>query len=150
MPGTDAALALGMMHVLIAEDLVDRDYIARYTLGFDALARARGRVSAGARRGDLRHCAPTQVIALARDYGTTKPAAIRVNYGLQRHAGGGNAVRAIACLPALDRLVARSRGRRAAVLVGHLSRRRGGARAAGPDPRQAAHDQHERDRRRAA
>src|SRR4029453_1861700 len=42
-----------------------------------------------------------QVIALARDYGTTRPAAIRVNYGLQRHAGGGNAVRAIACLPAL-------------------------------------------------
>ena len=45
--------------------------------------------------------AATTVVELARAYGTTRPAAIRVNYGMQRHAGGGNAVRAVACLPAL-------------------------------------------------
>ena len=90
----------GIMHVLIAEDLIDRDYVDRYTVGFDALAAARARVAARARRAT---CGITreQVVRLARDYGTIKPAAIRVNYGMQRVHGGGNAVRAIACLPAL-------------------------------------------------
>jgi anaerobic selenocysteine-containing dehydrogenase len=100
VPGTDAALALGIMHVLIEDGLVDRDYVARYTLGYDALAlRVRGyppeRVAA------ICGISADEVTALARDYGRTKPAVIRLNYGLQRHAGGGNAVRAIACLPAL-------------------------------------------------
>jgi anaerobic selenocysteine-containing dehydrogenase len=100
LPGTDGALALGMMHVLISEDLLDRDYIARYTLGFEAL---RARVAdhppewAAAETG-----LPAEAIErLARDYATTQPAAIRINYGLQRHANGGMAVRTIACLPAL-------------------------------------------------
>ena len=100
LPGTDAALALGMMHVLIAENLIDRDYIDRYTLGFDALA-ARAREYPPSRAAAICGIAEEEVIGLARDYGLVKPAAIRLNYGLQRHAGGGNAVRAIACLPAL-------------------------------------------------
>ena len=100
IPGTDAALALGMMHVLIAEDLVDHDYIARYTLGFDAL-RGRAAEFPPERVAAICGIAAETVIELARAYGTTKPAAIRLNYGLQRHAGAGNAVRAIACLPAL-------------------------------------------------
>ena len=100
MPGTDAALALGMMHVLIAEDLVDRDYIARHTLGFDALA-VRAAEFPPERVARICGIAPETVVDLARAYGTTKPAAIRLNYGMQRHAGGGNAVRAVACLPAL-------------------------------------------------
>ncbi|HET7098101.1 MAG TPA: molybdopterin oxidoreductase family protein, partial [Casimicrobiaceae bacterium] len=100
MPGTDAALALGMMNVLIAEDLLDHDYIARYTVGFDAL---RGRAAEFPPDRVARICgiAADTVIELARAYGTIKPAAIRLNYGMQRHAGAGNAVRAIACLPAL-------------------------------------------------
>jgi len=100
MPGTDAALALGMMHVLIAEDLVDRDYVDRYTVGFDAL---RERAAAFPPERVARICGigRESVVDLARAYGTTKPAAIRLNYGMQRHAGGGNAVRAVACLPAL-------------------------------------------------
>lgn len=100
LPGSDGALALGMMHVLIAEDLVDRDYIARYTLGFEQLAER------------VRQCTPEwaagvcglraeEIVQLAREYGSTKPAAIRLNYGMQRHAGGGIAARNIACLPAL-------------------------------------------------
>jgi len=100
IPGTDAALALGMMHVLIAEDLVDHDYVARHTVGFDAL---RGRAAEFPPGRVARICgiAAETVVGLARAYGTTKPAAIRLNYGMQRHAGGGNAVRAVACLPAL-------------------------------------------------
>jgi anaerobic selenocysteine-containing dehydrogenase len=100
MPGTDAALALAMMHVLIAEELVDRDYVERYTSGFDALA-ARAAEWAPSRAAAVCGIAESQIVALAREYGTTRPAAIRVNYGMQRAAGGGNAVRAIACLPAL-------------------------------------------------
>jgi anaerobic selenocysteine-containing dehydrogenase len=100
LPGTDGALALGLMHVLIADDLVDHDYIDRYTTGFAELAQ---RAAAWTPERAARTCgiSAEEVTGLARAYGTTKPAAIRVNYGMQRVAGGGNAVRAIACLPAL-------------------------------------------------
>jgi anaerobic selenocysteine-containing dehydrogenase len=100
LPGTDGALALAMMHVLIAEGLLDRDYIARYTLGFDALAE---RVKQYTPQWAAGVCGldAGEIVQLARDYGTTKPAAIRLNYGMQRHAGGGIAARNIACLPAL-------------------------------------------------
>jgi len=100
LPGTDAALALGIMHVLIDEGHVDRDYVDRYTVGYDALA-ARARDWTPERVARTCGIAPEQVLRLARDYGTTKPAAIRLNYGMQRVHGGGNAVRAVACLPAL-------------------------------------------------
>ena len=100
LPGTDAALALGMMNVLIAEKLVDTDYIARYTLGFEALAERAGEFPPE-RAARLCGISRDEIVDLARAYGTTRPAAIRLNYGLQRHAGGGHAVRAIACLPAL-------------------------------------------------
>ena len=100
LPGTDAALALGMMRVLFAEDLVDHDYIARYTLGVEAL-RERAAEFPPERVAQICGIAPDTVTALARMYATTRPAVIRVNYGMQRHAGGGNAIRAVACLPAL-------------------------------------------------
>ncbi len=100
LPGTDAALALGMMHVLIAEDLLDRDYIARHTLGFEALE-ARVREYPPQRAAQITGLARDDIVALARDYGTIKPAVIRLNYGMQRHAGGGMAIRTAACLPAL-------------------------------------------------
>ncbi len=100
MPGTDAALAFGLMHVLIADGLVDLDYIERYTLGYAAL-KARAAEWTPARVAGVCRIPADTVIGLARDYGRTKPAAIRVNYGLQRHAGGGNAMRSIVCLPAL-------------------------------------------------
>jgi anaerobic selenocysteine-containing dehydrogenase len=100
MPGTDGALALAMMHVLIAEGWIDRDYIQRYTIGYDALA-ARAREWTPERAARVCGVDVAQIVSLARDYGTTRPAAIRLNYGMQRVAGGGNAVRAVACLPAL-------------------------------------------------
>ena len=100
MPGTDAALALAMMHVLIAEDRVDRDYISRYTIGYEALA-ARAAEWTPERAAEVCRISASQIVALARDYATIRPAAIRLNYGMQRVAGGGNAVRAVACLPAL-------------------------------------------------
>lgn len=100
LPGTDSALALGLMHVLIRDDLLDHDYIARYTLGFDALKRRvleypPERVAAicGIRTQEIEN--------LAHTYGSTRPAAIRTNYGINRTAGGGMALRNVACLPAL-------------------------------------------------
>jgi anaerobic selenocysteine-containing dehydrogenase len=100
LPGTDGALALGMMHVLIGESLIDRDYIAKYTLGFEKLSE---RVKQYTPAWAARTCGITaeEVVQLAREYGTIKPAAIRLNYGMQRHAGGGIAARTISCLPAL-------------------------------------------------
>ncbi|HEX7272642.1 MAG TPA: molybdopterin oxidoreductase family protein [Casimicrobiaceae bacterium] len=100
LPGTDAALALAMMHVLIADDLLDHDYIDRYTLGFDAL-RQRVREYPPERAAQITGLPAADIVSLARDYGTIKPAAIRLNYGMQRHAGGGMAMRTAACLPAL-------------------------------------------------
>jgi anaerobic selenocysteine-containing dehydrogenase len=99
-PGTDAALALGMMHVLFAEGLQDDDYLANHTLGAGQL---RGRTDEWTpERASATTGVPTDVIvSLARRYGRAKNAFIRVNYGLQRHAGGGMAVRTIACLPAI-------------------------------------------------
>jgi len=104
LPGTDAALALGMMHVLIAEDLIDHDYVAKYTLGYDEL-KARALEWTPERTAETCGISVEEVVELARLYGQTakngEGAAIRMNYGLQRVRGGGMAVRNIACLPAL-------------------------------------------------
>jgi anaerobic selenocysteine-containing dehydrogenase len=104
LPGTDAALALGMMHVLITEDLVDHDYVAKYTLGYEEL-KQRALEWTPARTAETCGITAIEVIELARLYGQTarsgEGAAIRMNYGLQRVRGGGMAVRNIACLPAL-------------------------------------------------
>ncbi|MBI3076617.1 MAG: molybdopterin-dependent oxidoreductase [Deltaproteobacteria bacterium] len=100
LPGTDAALALGMMQVILAEGLEDREYIARYTTGFEAL-RERVKAFPPDRVAALTGLAGEEVVWLARAYATTQPAAIRINYGMARHGGGGMAVRTVACLPAL-------------------------------------------------
>lgn len=99
-PGTDSALALSLMHELVANDWLDDDYISRYTLGWDAL-RERALRWSPARASEVCAIPVEQIRALARDWGTIQPAAIRLNYGMQRVHGGANAVRAVACLPAL-------------------------------------------------
>jgi anaerobic selenocysteine-containing dehydrogenase len=99
-PGTDGALALGMMNVMIGEGLIDQTYIDAYTLGFDQL-KARAEAYPPARVAQICGIEEQVVIDLARAFGSTKKASIRLNYGMQRVRGGGNAVRAIACLPSL-------------------------------------------------
>ena len=99
-PGTDAALALAIMHELIVHGWLDQDYIDQHTLGWSAL-RERALQWPPARAAEVCGVSVEQIERLARDYGTTPAAAIRLNYGMQRVRGGGNAVRAIACLPAL-------------------------------------------------
>jgi anaerobic selenocysteine-containing dehydrogenase len=104
LPGTDAALAFGIMHELVRNDWLDHDYIARYTLGWHAL-RERALAWPPERVAAVCGIDAQQVRNLARDYGhcarNGEAAAIRLNYGMQRVRGGGNAVRAVACLPAL-------------------------------------------------
>ena len=104
LPGTDAALALGMMHVLIGEDWLDHDYIAQYTLGFEQL-KLRAAEWPPERAAEVCGITAAEVLDLARLYGRTArdggAVAIRANYGVQRVRGGGMAVRTIACLPAL-------------------------------------------------
>jgi anaerobic selenocysteine-containing dehydrogenase len=99
-PGSDAALALGMMHVIIGEELYDADYVDRCTSGFEDL-RAKVRDWTPARVAELTGLDAARIVELARDYATTRPAAIRLGYGVQRSERGAMAVRAITLLPAL-------------------------------------------------
>jgi anaerobic selenocysteine-containing dehydrogenase len=89
-----------MMHVVLERGLQDDDYIARYTTGIDAL-RERASEYTPERTSSITGLAPEVIVSLGERYGRAKAAFIRVNYGLQRHGGGGMAVRTIACLPAL-------------------------------------------------
>jgi len=100
LPGTDAALALALVHELVVHDWLDHDYITRHTTGWPAL-RERALQWPPERAAQVCGIEAAQIRALAQAYGTTQPAAIRLNYGMQRARGGGNATRAIACLPAL-------------------------------------------------
>ena len=99
-PGTDGALAMAMIHTLIAEGLTDDDWIAAYTTGFDELAeRARERTPEWAE--SITGIPAEDIRTLAREYAATQPAAIRFGVALERHHGGGQTIRAVCCLPAL-------------------------------------------------
>src|SRR5439155_16917142 len=99
-PGSDAALAFGMMHVLIGENLCDADYVERYTSGFDQL-REQVKQYPPERASALTGIPAEDIVSLAREYATGRPAVIRLNYGVQRSERGGLAVHAISLLPAL-------------------------------------------------
>jgi anaerobic selenocysteine-containing dehydrogenase len=99
-PGTDGALALALMHELVVHGGLDEDYISRHVAGFDAL-RERALQWPPERAAAVCGVSADQIRELARDYAQTKPAAIRLNYGMQRVKGGGNAARLIALLPCL-------------------------------------------------
>ncbi|WP_119157285.1 molybdopterin-containing oxidoreductase family protein [Caldimonas tepidiphila] len=101
LPGTDGALALGLMHELIALDALDHDYLARHTSGWELL-RERALQWPPERAAAVCGLEVAAVRALAREFASTRPAAIRLNYGMQRVRGGGSAVRLIAALPCLS------------------------------------------------
>ena len=99
-PGSDTALALAIMHVIVEENLHDADYVSQYTSGLDGL-RQRVREWTPQRAAELTGIAAEEIAGLAREYATTRPAVIRLNLGLQRSERGAMAVRTIALLPAL-------------------------------------------------
>jgi anaerobic selenocysteine-containing dehydrogenase len=100
-PGTDGALALGLMHVLVRDGLVDEEFTSEFTIGYEAL---RERVMAEyslERVSSITDVPPEQIERLARDYGRARAPFLRVGFALSRHENGGMAIRAIACLPGL-------------------------------------------------
>lgn len=99
-PGTDAALALGMMHVIIGDNLYDADYVASYTLGFEEL-KARAQEYSPEKVAYWTGISANDIRKLAREYATVRPSVIRVNYGIQRSERGGMSMRAVTMLPCL-------------------------------------------------
>src|SRR6185312_16063201 len=89
------------MHVLWRDGLTDEDYLENATIGADALRRRALEEYPVDRVAEITGVAASTIEELARRYATDQPSLIRLNYGLQRHFGGGMAVRTIACLPAL-------------------------------------------------
>ena len=100
-PGTDAALALGLMHVIFRDGLADEDYLHDFCLGADELRDRALSDYSPQRVADITSLDIADIERLAHEYAKTQPSVIRINYGMQRHAGGGMAVRTIACLPAI-------------------------------------------------
>jgi anaerobic selenocysteine-containing dehydrogenase len=99
-PGTDAALALGMMHVIIGENLHDADYVSKYTLGFEQL-REKVKDYPPERVAQWTGISAADIRKLAREYASVRPSVIRLNYGVQRSEGGGMATRTICMLPCI-------------------------------------------------
>jgi anaerobic selenocysteine-containing dehydrogenase len=99
-PGSDLALALGLIHVIVGEKLHDADYVTRYANGFEELKALAAQYPPD-RVAALTGIDQEDIIQLAREYATVRPAAIRLNYGIQRSENGGAAVRAVTALPAL-------------------------------------------------
>ncbi|MCE2486115.1 MAG: molybdopterin-dependent oxidoreductase [Desulfurellaceae bacterium] len=99
-PGTDAALALAMLKVIEHEGLVDADYVREYSLGYEAFVDRLHSLSL-AELSAACGIPLEKIQELARDYATTRPAAIRIGIGIQRNGGAAAAIRAVACLPAL-------------------------------------------------
>ena len=99
-PGTDGALAFGVINVIVAENLVDHEYVEQHTVGYGELAE-RASTFTPEYVAEITGIPADDIRTLAREYATTAPAVIRIGVAIERHAGGGQAVRAICCLPAL-------------------------------------------------
>ena len=98
VPGTDAALALGLLHVVLAAGREDREFIERTTIGWDAF-RERILEFPPARVAAITGLPAESIVALGGRLAETRPTGIRIGIGLQRHGGGGMAVRTITCIP---------------------------------------------------
>jgi anaerobic selenocysteine-containing dehydrogenase len=99
-PGTDAALALGMMHIIVKEGLYDADYVNRFTYGFDKL-KERLEEYPPERVSEITGISVEEIQNVARLYARIKPSFLRVGWGFQRHSNGGMTMRTISCLPGL-------------------------------------------------
>ena len=99
-PGTDGALALAMMYVIIGEGLTDEAYVRDYAVGYDELAE-RVKQYTPEWASEQTGIPADDIRTLAREYATSQPSMIRIGVAIERHAGGGQTVRSIACLPAL-------------------------------------------------
>jgi anaerobic selenocysteine-containing dehydrogenase len=99
-PGTDSALAMAMMQVIIGENLYDEDYVREKTLGFDELRKEASRFPPK-RASAITGIPEDDIRRLAREYATSKPSSIRMGSGVQRQSNGGMTFRTLSCLPAL-------------------------------------------------
>jgi anaerobic selenocysteine-containing dehydrogenase len=99
-PGTDGALAMAMINVIVSEGLTDRDYVEKYTVGFAELAERAGQYPPEKVAG-ITGVSADDIRRLAHEYATTRPSVIRIGVAVERHSGGGQTVRALTCLPAL-------------------------------------------------
>ena len=99
-PGTDGALAMAMINVIVSEGLTDKDYVEQYTVGFEELAE-RAREYPPEKVAAMTGIPADDIRKLAREYATTRPSVIRIGVAVERHTGGGQTVRALTCLPAL-------------------------------------------------
>ncbi len=100
MPGTDTVLALGLIHVILKENLQDQQYIDQYTVGIDTLRTHVEQYSPEV-VADITKLEEATIIKLAREYATASPSLIRILIGMEHHTSGGSAFRAIAMLPAI-------------------------------------------------
>ena len=99
-PGTDGALAMAMINVITAENLVDRDYVETYTVGYEELVE-RAKQFPPEKVARITGIPADDIRKLAREYASTRPSVIRIGVAVERHSGGGQTVRALTCLPAL-------------------------------------------------
>jgi anaerobic selenocysteine-containing dehydrogenase len=100
IPGTDAALALGLLNVVVAKKCEDTEYLTAHTVGWDAF-RERIEEYPPSRVAALTGLPEECIVALGERLATTRPTGIKLAMGMQRHAGGGMAVRTISCIPAV-------------------------------------------------
>ncbi|MEH7352670.1 molybdopterin oxidoreductase family protein [Neobacillus drentensis] len=100
LPGTDSALVLGLMHILFAENMVDQEFLQKYTVGYEELRKHVIQYTP-AKVSEITGVPVSDIYKLARMYGETSPSFIRIGNGPQHHDNGGMFVRTVACLPAL-------------------------------------------------
>jgi anaerobic selenocysteine-containing dehydrogenase len=99
-PGTDGALAMGFINSLVAQGLIDKDYVEQHTYGFEQL-KARAAEFTPDYVEKITGVKAADIGKFAREFATIQPSVIRIGVALERHAGGGQAIRAVCALPAL-------------------------------------------------
>jgi len=99
-PGTDGALAMGIIAEIIRQGLVDKDWVEKHTVGFPELA-ARAAEFTPDYVEEVTGVPAGDVARFAREFASIQPSVIRLGVALERHAGGGQTIRAVCAIPAL-------------------------------------------------